>query len=99
MRAQNITCIRDGHYPYRDLIYDQGGSLRIQVFNRETELFTPSVSEVHYFGDYFGEELAFETIGYNGETEEDLEAMVRWYANWIGYPAMKIYKKLPDSRM
>jgi hypothetical protein len=95
MKDLNIACIRDGHYPFRDLIYDQGGSLRVQVFKRQTELFTPSKSEIHFYGDYYGEELAFETIGYHGEDEEAVEGLIRWYARWIGFPDMRLYKSPP----
>jgi hypothetical protein len=95
MRVLNITCTRDNHYPFRDLIYDQGGTLRLQVFNRQTERFKPSAFELHYYGDNFGEELVFETIGYKGENEQDIEALIRWYSHWIGYPKMKFYKNPP----
>lgn len=95
MKDQNITCIRDGHYPYRDLIYDQGGSLRVQVFRRRREEFKPVPSEIHFYGDYFGEELAFETIGYKGEEEQAVEGLIRWYAQWIGFPQMQLFREPP----
>ncbi|HEY0897274.1 MAG TPA: hypothetical protein VGE15_12030 [Sphingobacteriaceae bacterium] len=95
MKAQNITCIRDGHYPFRDLIYDQGGSLRVQVFKQETELFRPAPSEIHFYGDYYGDVLAFETIGYKGEEVEAVKGLIRWYANWIGFPAMTLHNNPP----
>lgn len=95
MRDANLTCIRDSQPPYRTLIYDQGGKLRIKVINMQEEAFVPLRAEAHLFGDNFGDILAFETIGYSGQSPEELEAAIRWYAVWIGCPEMKIYKENP----
>lgn len=79
----------------RDIICDRDGSLQIQVFNQREELFKPDRNEVHFFGDNFGEILAFETIGYHSESETLIKDAIQWYAQYLGYPQMKIYNRNP----
>ncbi|TZF83106.1 hypothetical protein FW774_12455 [Pedobacter sp. BS3] len=87
---------RQGCMPnQRDIIYDRKTSLQIQVFNQRDELFVPGKNEVHFYGDNFGDILAFETIGYRNESEALIRDAIKWYAAYLGCPGMIIYAANP----
>ncbi|WP_256013653.1 hypothetical protein [Desertivirga xinjiangensis] len=79
----------------RDVILERETNLKIQVFNQSDELFVPNGKEVHFFGDNFGEVLAFETIGYQHESEAFILSAIKWYADYLGFSKMKIYRNNP----
>ena len=87
---------RKGLMPHqRDVICDKEGELKIQVFNLREELFHSQESEVHLFGDNFGDILAFETINYHNQSEHLIRDAIMWYAQYLGNPQMEIFKDNP----
>lgn len=90
-----FQCLKGGMPNQRDIIYNKTTGCKIQVFNQREELFLPEKNEVHFFGDNFGDVLAFETIGYQNESEAFIRAAIEWYAEYLGCPKMKIYRNNP----
>ena len=91
----NFECLQGGMPEQRDIICERSINLRIQVFNQKNELFKPNKSEVHFYGDNYGEILAFETIGYQNQSEALIKDAINWYAVYLGFPEMKIYSVNP----
>jgi hypothetical protein len=90
-----FICLQNPHYPFRDIIYHQESKFKVQVYNMQHEHFVPNANEVHFFGDDHGDELAFETVSYNNQSERFIKAAIAWYSLYIAYPEMKVYRKNP----
>lgn len=79
----------------RDIIVHDKTGLRVNVFSLEQEGFTPTLGELHIFGDDHGEWLAFETEGWTTETTSIFSNAVVWYAVNLDYPEMQITTEDP----
>jgi hypothetical protein len=88
-------CRRNIKTPFRDVIYHDSSGFKMQVFNLQSERFIPDGREVHFFGDNHGDILAFESIGYNNHNLSLVTAAIRWYADYLEYGEMTIYKHNP----
>lgn len=66
--------------------------IRVVPFNENSVFAT---DEVVYYGNIFGKPLAFQTIDYQNEAPEVIEAAINWYASELNYPQMVFSKKNP----
>lgn len=73
-----------------DIIGYWDEDVRVRVIRLTRNSFRPQPVEIQFYGDDHGVPLAFETIDYNGEDEETILNAIRWYADFLNYPQMKV---------
>lgn len=73
-----------------DIIGYWDEDIRIRVVRLTRNMFSPLPNEVQFYGDDHGVPLAFETIDYDNEDEALILDAIRWYADFLNYPQMKI---------
>lgn len=95
MKKNNYFLLEDAR---RDVIVHGETGLRVNVFNRETEGFSPAPGEIHVVGDDHGLWLAFETEGWTMEGLEIVSSAVLWYARRLDYPQMQITTEDPRPK-
>ena len=78
----------------RDVIHSRDTNLKIRVYCLDDDRFVPDNGEIQLYG-YAGKKLyAFETINIHAEDAIDVLSAIRWYAEYIDFPAMEV---LPDD--
>lgn len=73
-----------------DIIGYWDEDVRIRVVRLTRNSFLPQHGEIQFYGDDHGVPLAFETIDYTDEDQEVILDAIRWYADFLNYPQMKI---------
>jgi hypothetical protein len=77
-----------------DVIHSRDTHLKIRVYCLDYDKFVPDNSEIQLYG-YAAEKLyAFETINIKAEDAIDVLSAIKWYAEYIDFPAMEV---LPDD--
>lgn len=88
----------DPHRHCKDVIHSRDTNLKIRVYCLDDESFEPDPDEIQLYG-YAGKILyAFETIRVKAEDAIDLVSAIRWYAQYIRFPAMEILPEDPRMR-
>ncbi len=78
------------HGQERDIILLPETDTRICVYNLGLEPFIPHPAELQFYGDDYGDELAFETIGWKEGELDLIRAGIQWYAGYLDYPEMEL---------
>ncbi|MDN3551146.1 hypothetical protein [Mucilaginibacter aquaedulcis] len=85
----------DPSNPCRDVIHSRDTRLKVRVFCLDEERFSPDDNELQLYGYANNKLFAFETIEVMPEDAIDLVDAIKWYANYIRYPAMEILPEDP----
>jgi hypothetical protein len=96
MKDNVYLLVKDPKDPCRDVIRSRDTRLKIKVYCLDKEGFNPNSNEIQLYGDDHGSPRAFETVGITADDALDVAAAIRWYADYLKYPAMEI--KPEDSR-
>ncbi|KAA8484111.1 hypothetical protein BDE36_3644 [Arcticibacter tournemirensis] len=73
-----------------EIIFNRISGIQVRVIPLKTMEPNFSDTEVHFFGDYRGTPLAFETVDYNEQGIDMVRDAIRWYAEYREYPEMEI---------
>ena len=82
---------------HEDIICFWDRELRIRVSSLTGSPLFEDPNELLYYGDDFGCPIAFQTINYQGEDAELIISAIKWYAEYLGSPAMVVSKENPLS--
>ena len=89
--------VKDSHNACRDVIRHRDGVLRINVYCLDKDEFKPDPDELQFYGNNYGEFLAFETSRYDGNDPLLVIEAIRWYADYIDNPRMEILAEDPRT--
>ena len=78
----------------RDVIHSRDTTLKIRVFCLDDDNFEPDNTEIQLYGYAEKKLYAFETINIRAEDAIDVLSAIKWYAEYIDFPAMEV---LPDD--
>lgn len=76
-----------------DIIGFWDHQLRIRVVDIIDEPYQTDPNELHFYGDNRNIPIVFETIDYEGENISIIIEAIKWYAEYINYPQMKITRE------
>lgn len=73
-----------------EIIFNRVSGIQVRVISLKSREPNFNDTEVHFFGDYRGTPLAFETEGYKDQGIDLVKDAIRWYAEYREYPEMEI---------
>lgn len=76
-------------------IHDAGSKLKVKAFDMINSAFIPSKGEVTFFVTSGGDQLAFETRGYNKHHEVLILQMISWYCIYNELSQPQIHAEWP----